>query len=396
MKGEKRNKGGVFYACFEDLTKEVAWTVHIREVVNSWVKAKRSVTLFCPSSFPFNVTPRCRVVYVPAVDIRFVGEYLYHLLLPFYILFYRMKLRPKALYCREMGFMFLLYLVSRLIRVPLIVEINGFLADDLRLIGTSSIKILFFSFLQRINFKTADILVFVSRELADGYKDVYDLKPEKIYVVPNGVDTELFSTGDREGAIKNLIKAGSFKLDPKRRYITFVGSFYPHSSAPVIVEAAKYVVSKLKDVDFLMIGDGHDLPLCRKIADENMIADRVFFLGIKPHGEIPDFIRASSILIYITSDSRKWRNSMKAPEYMSSGGAMISNVKALFHVPLTHRGDYFFIEDATPQKLADGAVKLLTDERLREKIGRGARKLILDNFSWEQTAKRILEIIDRV
>lgn len=394
MKGKGKKKGEIFYACFEDLTVEVAWTVHIREVVNGWVKAGRSVTLFCPSPFPFKVPPRCRVVYVPTVDVRFFGEYLYHLLLPLYILYYGMRLRPKALYCREMGLMFLLKPVARLIGIPLVVEINGFLVDDLRLIGTSPIKIWIFSHLQRLNFGTADALVFVSQELADGYREACDIRLKKIHVVPNGVDTELFSPGDRDVAIKRLAGAGSFRLDPKRRYVTFVGSFYPHSSTTVIVKAAKHVAGALADVDFLMIGDGHDLPLCRKIAEEEMIADRVIFTGVRPHGEIPDFIRASSVLLYVASDPRRWRNSMKSLEYMSSGGAVISNIEAVFHVPLTHLGNYYFVDETVPEKLADAVVELMSDDRLRQKIGRRARKLIVENFSWERTAERILDIID--
>ncbi|MBN1573277.1 MAG: glycosyltransferase family 4 protein [Deltaproteobacteria bacterium] len=394
MRRKVKEGGHIFYACYEDLTKEVAWTVHIREVVNNWVDMGRSVTLFCPSRFPFKIPPECRVVYVPSLNVRIVGEYLYFLLLPVYILFYGIKLKPRALYCREMSLIFFLFVACKLVGIPLIVEINGFLVDDLRIIGTSRLKIRFFSLMQRINFGLADALVFASSELKERHVEMYNLDVERTYVVPNGVDTDLFSPGEKGRVIKNISRLGGIKLDPKRSYVTFVGSFYPHSSTRSIVEASKYVAWERGDVDFLMIGDGHDLPLCRKIAEENRLLERVFFLGVRPHSEIPDFVRASSVLIFVTTDPKRWGNSMKILEYMSSGGAVIRNYKTLFDVPLTHGEDFFFIEDVSPKKLAGAIAALIDDYELRERIGRGARRLILKNFSWRRTATRLLEIID--
>ena len=396
MKGETRNGGAVFYACFEDLTQEVAWTVHIRGVVNNWVAMGSAVILFCPSIFPFKFPPNSKVVYVPTVNVRIVGEYLYLLLLPFYILLWGIKERPKALYCREMSLMIFLFLACKIIRVPMIIEVNGFLFDEMKLIGASSFKSMIFRIFQWINFNIAHDLVFVAAGLAEKYKKLYNLETEKMYVVPNGVDTDLFSPGDRDAAIENIIENGPFKLNPKSRYITFVGSFYPHSLTPIIVEAARHVAQERDDVVFLMIGDGHDLPLCRKIVDENKLNNRVLFLDVRPHSEIPDYIRISSVLLYITGASPEWRSSFKILEYMSSGGAAISNLELIFGVPLTHNKNYFFIEEPTPKLLSNAIIELIDNDKLRKVIGQGARELIVENFSWRKTAERLLYVIDGV
>ena len=52
IKDDRRTRH-LFYACFEDLTQEAAWTVHIREVVNNWEKLGVRVTLFAPGYGPF-------------------------------------------------------------------------------------------------------------------------------------------------------------------------------------------------------------------------------------------------------------------------------------------------------------------------------------------------------
>jgi glycosyltransferase involved in cell wall biosynthesis len=125
------------------------------------------------------------------------------------------------------------------------------------------------------------------------------------------------------------------------------------------------------------------------------ITERIIFPGIRPHSEIPLIIGASSVLINLISGYTDLR-SMKILEYMSSGGVVISNRDRIFGFNLSHGENFYHIDDTTPEKLSEAIIRLLDDEPLRRRIGAGARKLILDNFSWEKTVRKLLEVIDEV
>jgi glycosyltransferase involved in cell wall biosynthesis len=42
--------------------------------------------------------------------------------------------------------------------------------------------------------------------------------------------------------------------------------------------------------------------------------------------------------------------------------------------------------------LADALLKLLSDESLREKMGATGRKFVMDNFTWDMCAERMLAV----
>jgi glycosyltransferase involved in cell wall biosynthesis len=379
----------LFYACCEDLTREGAWTVHVREVVNNWEKMGARVTLFAPRIWPFSVPPDCDVVYVPTVNVRFVREYLYLLILPLYIVLFGLRRRPAALYCREMSLMAPIVWAARLLGIPVLMEINGFLLGDLRMIGASRARRAFFRLLQQMSLAVADRIVFAGPSYLNRFREEYRMDERKVRLVPNGVDTLLFSPGSRAQAIRGL------GLDAKKRYVTFVGTFYPHSLTPTIVRAALPVVTKYADIDFIMVGDGHDRAYCRGLAEQLGVSGRVHFPGMKNNSDIPAYIRASTVLVDILADGSA-SATMKLLEYMSAEGAVVGNCAAAFGVPLTHRKDYYRIDEATPEGLARAVEEVASDPSLAAQMGRNARKLVIDHFSWEKTARKLLLIIDEV
>ena len=388
-KGAGRRTRRLFYACFEDLTREAAWTVHIREVVNNWEKLGVRVTLFAPRIRPFSVPPVCDVVYVPTIDVRIVREYLYLVILPLYILVFGLRRRPDALYCREMNLMAPVVCAARLLGIPVIMEINGFLPGDLRMAGASGLRLSIFRFLQMINLGLADAIVFAGKDYLELFGREYGIEKEKARFVPNGVDTDLFSPGDRQEAARLI------GLDPARRYVTFVGTFHPHSLTPLIIGAARRIVGRHDDIDFLMVGEGHDLALCRAMARDMGISDRVIFRGTQKNSDIPNYLRSSALLINLVEGSEDC-GSMKLLEYMSSGGAVVVNKGSAFGISLTHRKDCCIIKETTPEALAEAIETLIGDDGTRQKMGMNARRLIIDHFSWKKTAEKLISVIDEV
>ncbi|MBN1882209.1 MAG: glycosyltransferase family 4 protein [Deltaproteobacteria bacterium] len=384
---KKNHTGGIFYTCYEDLRAEAAWTVHIREVVDEWIKKGEDVTLFIPKTYPFTRPPRCRIVCVPTIDIRFIREYLYLFLLPLYVLGHGIKRRPRAVYSREMALMSGVALACALLGIPLIMEINGSMLLEHAMGGTSRVKIIILRALQHFNLRVVKHLVFVNAELVDMFQKTYRLKDKSIHVVTNGVNTELFSPKDRTTAIEGL------GLNPHTQYITFVGSFYPHSHTPLIIHAASLVIQSHPNAVFLMVGDGEERKLCETIAASLSIQDRVVFCGMRPHGDIPAFINASSILVYLIAGYSSGA-SLKMLEYLSSGGVVVSNCSDIHGKALVDGTHYYRIADVSLDSLAEAIKTLLVDTESAETIRRNAREFILRHFSWEKTAGRLIDIID--
>jgi len=384
-----RRKGGIFYTCFEDLRAEAAWTVHIREVVDVWSGRDEDVTLFIPKIYPFTHPPRCRVVPVPTINVRFVREYLYLFFLFFFVLGHGIAKRPRAVYSRETAFMPGIALACVFLGIPLIMELNGFAPLDLERIGAGRWRIFFYVMMQKVNLRVTTAYVFVSHRILSLFQDRHRLNPQKIHVVPNGVDTDRFSPGNPETAKETL------RLDGTKEYITYIGSFHPHALTPLIIEAAAVVMKRRPGVTLLMIGDGHDRPACEAAAERLSITDTVVFTGAMPHRLVPWAIRASSVLVNLVMDTDDTQ-SMKMLEYLSSGSAVVANGTTLHDVPLEANIHYVHVKDLTVDAVAGAVLSVLEDESLTRSLGAHGRELICEHFSWEKTADRLIDIIDSV
>jgi len=385
---DNRQGKRLFYACCEDLTQEAAWTVHIREVVDNWEKLGVRVTLFAPGIWPFSVAPVSEVVYVPTINVRFVREYLYLLILPFYILLLGLRRRPGALYCREMGLMAPIAFTARLLGIPVVMEINGFLPEEMALAAANRVKRFVYTRIQSVNFRVVSALVFVFENLKECYRTEYSIDPGRLYVVQNGVDTAAFLPGDRDTAVRRL------RLNPREKHVVFIGSFYPHAMTPLIVHSAAIVTRRRSDVRFILVGDGIERPVCDAIVRDEKLSSSVNLTGYRPHDEIPSYIHASDVLINLRRFYKE--GSMKMLEYLSCGGVVISNIRSIGDFQLTHGQEYFYLDDPSPEGLADAIETLLGDPSLRERIGKAARPLVAENFSWKRTAERLLSVIDEV
>ena len=114
---------------------------------------------------------------------------------------------------------------------------------------------------------------------------------------------------------------------------------------------------------------------------------------MKPHDDIPAFINASSILIYLIAGYSSG-GSLNMLEYLSSGGVVVSNIGDMYGRELAHGTHYYRIKDVTPESLAEAIKTLLVDTELAETIRENAREFILRYFSWEKTAGSLIDIID--
>ena len=49
-----------------------------------------------------------------------------------------------------------------------------------------------------------------------------------------------------------------------------------------------------------------------------------------------------------------------------------------------------------PVELANAIIKLLKDEELRRQMGENGRKVVVNNYSWDHTAKKTIEVFERI
>ncbi len=131
-------------------------------------------------------------------------------------------------------------------------------------------------------------VVAVSRSLAAAARAL-GVADDRIDVIGNGVDGELFHPRDRAAARAELGHAGD-----ARKWILYVGRLEADKGVLDLATAFQQVAAARADAVLVLIGDGK----ARAAAEEALkpLGDRVLFLGARPLAEVPVWMGACDLL----------------------------------------------------------------------------------------------------
>ena len=226
--------------------------------------------------------------------------------------------------------------------------------------------------------KSSKILV-ANNETKEIVNEFYDVSPEKIEIMPNGIDTKIFHT--------NAVK--------KSKIVLFSGVMYNHRGIDVLLNAAPTVIKKIPEVKFVLLGDGPELDNLKKIAENLKIEKNIEFKGWIKRDEVMNYLADASIAIGPLRSTTVTKNALpiKVLEYMASSLPILSQKNTLANDVLVDDENGYSVTD--PEDLATKIIHILENNEKRIKMGTKSYEMSL-KFDWENVAKKILTEYDDV
>jgi glycosyltransferase involved in cell wall biosynthesis len=228
--------------------------------------------------------------------------------------------------------------------------------------------------------RTADFITVVSYELASFLADK-GIKPEKVAVIPAGVNVDMFDSGDPD-TVRRRHGIG------RRPLIVYTGLLDAFQRVEYLLQAMKEVVARHGDAVLLiarnMVDESRDARF-RAMCDELGISQNVVFTGEVALGELPSHLAAADVVVVPRPACPGFP--VKLLNYMAAGKAIVSfagSAKGLWHM---YNG--VVVEDHDVSAMADGIVRLLANPKYRDVLGRNARNSIARRFDWTSIAERI-------
>ncbi|MGQ9681563.1 MAG: glycosyltransferase [Anaerolineae bacterium] len=223
----------------------------------------------------------------------------------------------------------------------------------------------------------------------------YGADPQRIRVVPPGVDLELFRPVPRAEARRFV-----GLTDPEERLLLFVGRLDPVKGLNVLFEALCHLLRRLagqQRISLVVIGG--DTPESGEVLREEAVCldevreryglnEMVAFLGSRSQDTLPYYYSAADLCVM---PSLYESFGMVALEAMACGTPVVaSRVGGLPHV--VRDGETgLLVPENDPEALAYGLHLLLTDESLRRRLG--ARGLeVAQEYCWECVAEQIEDL----
>jgi D-inositol-3-phosphate glycosyltransferase len=237
--------------------------------------------------------------------------------------------------------------------------------------------------------EAADRLVANTLGEAGELIDLYDADPDKVAVVPPGVDLELFTVGDVAAARAQL------GLPQDAHVLLFVGRIQPLKAPDVLLKAAADLLARRPELRQRLVVAVLGGPSGSGLGKPRALQDLAQQLGI--HAQVrfvPPVDRATLALWYRAADL------VTVPSYSESFGLVAVEALACGTpvVAAAVGGLPFAIGDAglliNGHETADwsaGLEDLLDDPRRRELLSRKAVEHA-SQFSWERTTDRLLEV----
>ncbi len=213
---------------------------------------------------------------------------------------------------------------------------------------------------------------------------------DKIAVVPNGVDLDIYLPGPRpEELVRRLRLEGKFVA-------AYVGTVGMAHGINTLLDAARTLQGRA-DIVFVVVGTGAEhAALAEQSRRDGM--RNVIFVGAVSKAEVRDYWRLCDVAVVLLRDAPLFRHVIpsKIFEAMGMERAIILGIKGESEEILLESGAGITIppEDATA--LAHSVVELADDRERCIALGLKGRRYASENFSRETLAKRMLAELERV
>jgi glycosyltransferase involved in cell wall biosynthesis len=212
--------------------------------------------------------------------------------------------------------------------------------------------------------------------------------PERIQVVPNGVDVDWFQPRARAG---NLVE--KFGLNGKPVF-GFIGSFYRYEGLQFLLEAVPALIEKLPGAKLILVGGGYQESLLREQA--RPYGDSVIFAGQVPHERIRDFY--SIIDIFVCPRQRIRLTELVTPLKPLEAMGMAKTVLASDvggHLELIrHDKTGLLFRAESKDDFLRLAIYAAEDSKLRHDIGAEARRYVESERAWSHVISRYSSIYE--
>lgn len=196
----------------------------------------------------------------------------------------------------------------------------------------------------------------------------FNLKPEKLLVLPNGIDLEKFPFKEPTENITNVCIVGNMTRKVKR--------------TDLFIKAAAELVYEYPNITWHVIGDGHLRPELEVLAGKLGLAKTMIFVGRIP--DVDQYLEKMQIGV-ISSDSEGLSNAIL--EYMLKGVVCVAtNVGGTPEIILDNETGCL-VKPNNYKEIANKVKFLIENKQEYRKMALNARRLAESKYSWTNSVK---------
>jgi glycosyltransferase involved in cell wall biosynthesis len=236
--------------------------------------------------------------------------------------------------------------------------------------------------------RMSDRIIAVSERTRELYANHKFVPKEKISVIHNGVDSELFTPDVSGEVIRKKYSIGARSL-----VILIVASGIILKGVAIAFLALKELLKARTDIIMMIVGvnQKHKMQLAT-LARALKIQKNVIMVEPVPNYEMPSYYSSSDVFLI---PSLYENLPVVALEAMSSGKAVVaSDVGGIPEIIQNHQNGILF-EAGNVGQMVDSLLSLLENSALRNCMGAKGRRIVEAKYDWKRIGQEYLKEFDK-
>ncbi|MEM3730737.1 MAG: glycosyltransferase family 4 protein [Candidatus Bathyarchaeia archaeon] len=219
-------------------------------------------------------------------------------------------------------------------------------------------------------------------------KWAFGLPDDKLVMIPNGVDAEVYTKVENEDLNEFRSK---FAL-PEEKIVLFVGRLVHEKGAHVLVNAVSKVLEKV-NAKFVIVGNGYMKEQLSNMVKNMGLSQKVLFTGFVDDETLRKLQQCADVSV-VPSLFEPFgivaleAMAAKTPVVVSDTGGLSEIVE--------HEVTGIKVYPNNPDSLAWGITRVLLDENLARTLRENAYKKVLEKYNWSGIAKNTKAIYEAV
>jgi len=256
----------------------------------------------------------------------------------------------------------------------------------------STVGITYDTLREKSLWRTADRVLTVSKTLMNDIHDSYGVSEDRLRVVYNGADTQLFRPGNGS-ELPPLLRG----LEGKK-IVLYVGHFGLRKGIFFLIRAMKALRTEVPDSHLVCIGGvpewlgGKDYwGLLQGEIESNGVGDCVTLLDKVRNVDLPAYYQAAKVFALPSYYETISKVTMEA---MACGVPVIATNTGGIPEVVEDGTTGILVPYGSAGALASALSTLLRDDRLSKKMGAMGRAKVERVFTWEAVAQRVKSVYD--
>ena len=288
--------------------------------------------------------------------------------------------------------------LARCKRVPFVFEVRDLWPESLVAVGMGGRNSMLHRWLSKIAaflYRRSDRIVVVTPAFEQYLVEHWHVPGEKISVIENGVETQLFSPEP-----SNLRTASELRMElnlERKFVVSYIGTMGMAHGLETIIAAASELRDTNPEIAFLMLGEGAGKDRVIALARERGLTN-LRFVDQQPREKIPAYICASDVCLVLLKKTDLFKTVIptKMLEFMSCARPVVLGVDGQAREILEEGRGGLVIEPENSAELVNSVRALEANRELARELGRNGRQHIIRNFSRAQTAEKYITVLERL